>query len=418
MLLKIVLHSLWSRRITVLMTVLTLTISISLLLTIEHIRNEAKNSFVSSVSGTDLIVGARSGQLNLLLYSIFHVGNPTNNISWETYQRIQQHQHIEWTVPLSLGDSHQGYRVVGTSADFFKRYQYANRLSLQFFEGEPFSDLYEVVLGAEVARQLGYKVGSELVISHGMGSTSFIHHDDKPFYVSGVLAPTGTPVDRGLYVSLQAIEAIHLDWQHGAPLPGHAVSAEEAREHDLSPDAITAFLVGMKSRAASFMVQRQINDYRQEPLSAILPGIALAELWQMLGTVENLLRLISLLVLVAALVGLITTLLASMQERQREIAILRATGARPRVIFLLIQAEVLMITLTSIVFSLGLLHGALAISQNYLAGRFGILLAHSPVNMATLGIAGLVIGLALCLAAIPATLAYRKALVQGLIPRL
>lgn len=418
MFLKLVIRSLWSRRVTVLMTVLSLTISISLLLTIEHIRHEAKNSFVSSVSGTDLIVGARSGQLNLLLYSVFHVGNPTNNISWQTYQHIRQHRHIEWTVPVSLGDSHQGYRVVGTTEQFFSRYQYANRQPLQFAHGVAFDDVYEVVLGAQVARELNYQVGTELIISHGMGSTSFLHHADKPFIVSGILTLTGTPVDRSLYVSLQGIEAIHIDWQHGAPVPGQTISAEEALEQDLTPEAITAFLVGMKSRATSFVVQRQINEYRNEPLSAIIPGIALAELWQMLGTVENLLRLISLLVLVAALIGLITTLLASMQERQREIAILRATGARPRVVFLLIEVEVLMITLISLFLSVGLLLGTLAVAQGVLASRFGILLANSPLNMTTLTITGIVIGLALLLAVIPAALAYRRALSAGLIPRL
>ncbi|RUO26910.1 peptide ABC transporter permease [Aliidiomarina minuta] len=418
MFLKITLKSLLSRRGTVLMTVLTLAISLSLLFSIEHIRQQAKASFTSSVSGTDLIVGARSGQLNLLLYSIFRVGNPTNNISWDTYQHIKQHRQIEWTVPISLGDSHQGYRVIGTNGDYFRHFKYARQQPLSFSAGEPFGQLYDVVLGAEVARDLGYTLGDEIVISHGTGSTSFMHHDDKPFTVVGILQTTGTPVDKSLHVSLEAIEAIHLDWQHGAPMPGQSVSAEEAMQKDLTPEAITAFLVGMKSRVASFTVQRQINDYRNEPLTAILPGVALAELWQMLSSVENLLRIISALVLFAAFAGLVTTLLASMKEREREIAILRATGARPVTIFLLIQAEVIGITLAALVSALAFVQGILYFGQSYLAERFGIMISAQLLNRTTVDISLLILISAIVIACVPAITAYRKALNKGLAPRI
>lgn len=418
MFLRITLKSLYSRRATVLMTVLTLAISLSLLFSIEHIRQQAKASFTSSVSGTDLIVGARSGQLNLLLYSIFRVGNPTNNISWDTYQHIKQHRQIDWTVPISLGDSHQGYRVIGTTGDYFTHFKYARQQSLVFSAGRPFDALFDVVLGAEVARELGYQIGDEIVISHGTGSTSFMHHDDKPFTVVGVLAATGTPVDKSLHVSLEAIEAIHLGWQHGAPLPGHTVTAEDAEQRDLTPEAITAFLVGMKSRVASFTVQRQINNYRNEPLTAILPGVALAELWQMLSSVENLLRIISGLVLFAAFAGLVTTLLASMKEREREIAILRATGARPFTIFLLIQAEVLSITVGALVASLAFVQSILYFGQAYLAERFGIMITGQLLNTTTLELALWILLSALIIACVPAINAYRKALNKGLAPRI
>lgn len=418
MFLKIVLRSLVSRRSTVLMTVLTLAISLSLLFSIEHIRQQAKESFTSSVSGVDLIVGARSGQLNLLLYSVFRIGNPTNNISWETYQHILQHRQIEWTVPISLGDSHRGYRVIGTTPDYFSRLRYANQQPLRFAQGQSFADLFEVVLGAEVARELNYQMGDELVVSHGAGAASFMHHDEMPFVVTGILQPTGTPVDKGLYVSLQAIEAIHLGWQHGAPLPGQEVTAAQAEQADLTPGEITAFLVGMTSRVASFTVQRQINNYRQEPLSAILPGVALAELWQMLSSVERLLLVISYLVLFAAFAGLVTTLLASMKERQREIAVLRATGARPLQIFCLIQAEVIAITLGAIALALASLKLIVTVGQNYLAQRFGVFISEQIVQPQMFKLTGLMLIIAALVACIPAFLAYRQALSKTLAPKI
>ncbi|GHG73918.1 peptide ABC transporter permease [Alishewanella longhuensis] len=418
MLMKLARLSLWNRKATALMTLLSLTISLVLLLGIDHIRKEARNSFTNTVSGTDLIVGARSGQLNLLLYSVFRIGNATANVSWQTYERIAKHPQIAWTIPLSLGDSHRGYRVLGTNQSYFEHYRYANQQSLQFAEGSPFAGVYDAVLGAEVAKQLGYTLGQEITLAHGIGAVSFSEHKDKPFTITGILAPTGTPVDQTVHVSLEGIEAIHIDWQQGAPMPGRQVSAEQALEMDLTPKAITAFMVGLNSRMATFVVQRQINEFRGEPLSAILPGVALAELWQMLGMVENMLLLITLLVLVAGLIGMMTTLLASMRERQREVAILRAVGANPWYLFWLIQLEVLLLTLMSMFMAAFFLVISLWAIQDTLAASYGLFISITPFSVQTLYWAGAILLATAVLACIPAFAAYRRALTDGLSVRL
>jgi putative ABC transport system permease protein len=418
MLIKLARLSLWNRRGTALLTLLSLIISLVLLLGIDHIRKEARNSFTNTVSGTDLIVGARSGQLNLLLYSVFRIGNATANVSWQTYERIARHPQIAWTIPLSLGDSHRGYRVLGTNQSYFEHYRYASSQQLQFAEGVAFQGVYEAVLGAEVARQLGYTLGQEITLAHGIGAVSFSEHKDKPFKVTGILAPTGTPVDQTVHVSLEGIEAIHLDWQQGAPMPGRQISAEQALEMDLTPKAITAFMVGLNSRMATFVVQRQVNEFRGEPLTAILPGVALAELWQMLSMVENILLLITLLVLVAGLVGMMTTLLASMRERQREVAILRAVGANPWYLFWLIQLEVLLLTLLAMLGAAGLLVAALWGGQDWLAASYGLFISINPFSWYTLYWAGGILLAAAVLACIPALVAYRRALTDGLSVRL
>jgi len=418
MLLKLARLSLWNRRSTVLMTWLSLTISIALLLGIDHLRTEAKQSFTSTVSGTDLIIGARSGQLNLLLYSVFRIGNATANISWDSYQRIRKHPQISWSIPISLGDSHRGYRVMGTSADYFTYYQYANAQPLQLAEGEPFKAVFDTVLGAEVAQKLGYSIGQQIELSHGVGAVSFSKHNDKPFTVVGILARTGTPVDQTVHVSLEAIEAIHLDWQQGAPMPGRKLTAEQALQQDLTPKSITAVMVGLKSRMATFTLQRQINEFKQEPLTAILPGVALAELWQMLGMVENLLLVISVLVLLAALVGMITTLLAAMKERQREMAVLRATGAHPGYLFALVQLEVLLITLGAMLAAVLLLTAMLFGLQDMLASEYGLFISLNIIKTTTWYWAAVILALALLLAAVPGVVAYRKLLSDGLSVRL
>lgn len=330
------LKSLRNRRITAALTVFAIAISVTLLLGVEKVRTEAKASFANTISGTDLIIGARSGAIQLLLYSVFRIGNATNNISWESYQDIASWPEVAWTIPLSLGDSHRGFRVLGTHRDYVEHYRFGRKKTLNFTNGGPFEDLFDTVLGADVARSLGYELGDPIVVDHGLGRAGFTNHKDKPFRVAGILAKTGTPVDRTVHVSLEAIEAIHVDWRSGTRVPGMAVSAEDARKMDLRPKTITAFLIGLKSRLAAFKVQRQVNEYRQEPLLAILPGVALQELWSLMGTAETALTAISSFVVVAGLLGMLTMLLASLNERRREMAILRSVGARPLHVFGLI----------------------------------------------------------------------------------
>ncbi len=411
---RLALKSLLNRRGTVLLTVFTIAISTALLVGVERLRGEARNSFSSTLSGTDLIVGARSGAVQLLLYSVFRMGEPTANVSWQTYQEVANAPSVAWTVPLSLGDSHRGYRVLGTTQAYFEHYRYGRRQPLSFADGQPFDGVYEAVLGSEVAQKLGYSTGSDIVLAHGIGRVSFANHDDKPFTVVGVLAPTGTPVDRTVHVSLAAIEAIHLDWQSGTRMPGRGISAEQALEHDLTPKSITAFLVGLDNRMAAFTLQRQVNEYRAEPLSAILPGVALQQLWSLTGVAENALRIVAACVVVVGLLGMLTALLTTLNERRREMAILRSVGARPRTVLGLLVLEAGALTVAGIALGLLLLYATIAFTRELAASRFGLFLglgAPGPAELVALGailIAGLIVGL------LPAWLAYRRSLSDGL----
>src|SRR5581483_2473942 len=322
--LRLALQSLRNRWLTAVLTVFAIAVSIMLLLGVEKVRVGARQSFADTISGTDLIVGARSGSIQLLLYAVFRIGNATNNITWASLQDIASRPEVAWVVPLSLGDSHRGFRVLGTTPDYFKHYRYRQSQGLTFRSGGPFADLFDAVIGADVAQALGYKVGDPIIVSHGLGAVSFVEHDDKPFRVAGILEKTGTPVDRTVHVSLEAIEAIHVDWQSGARIPGQSATAAEVREMDLTPKAVTAALVGLKSRLAAFRVQRAINEYPQEPLSAILPGAALQELWGLVGTAETALQAVSAMVVATALLGMVTMILTTLNERRREMAILRS----------------------------------------------------------------------------------------------
>ncbi|MGH1487314.1 MAG: ABC transporter permease [Cellvibrionaceae bacterium] len=414
MLFKIALSSLIHRKTTVLLTVFSIAISVAIILSVEHIRQEAKSSFTRTISGTDLIVGARSGRINLLLYSVFRIGNATNNISWKSYQLISQQQGIRWAIPISLGDSHKGYRVLGTTDDYFSHYKYGKKQALKFKEGEVFNHVYDVVLGAEVAKKLNYQVGQKIVLSHGITDVSFTLHDDKPFTIVGILEPTGTPVDQTLHISLAGMEAIHVDWKNGAPIPGLKVSAEEALKKDLTPKTITAAYLGLNNKILTFRIQRKINDYRNEPLMAILPGVALSELWQTMNMVEKILALIAALVGFASMLGMITMMLSTLKQRQREIIILRTIGAPTWFIFCLIELEVIFIALAGIILGVGTLWLSMIISQPIIADHYGLFLTTNPFTIST-GIYSLIIlGIAIVLAAIPAAIAYRQSLGKGL----
>jgi len=415
--LRLALQSLRNRWVTALLTVLAIAVSVVLLLGVEKIRTGARQSFADTISGTDLIVGARSGSLNLLLYSVFRIGNATNNVSWQSYQDIVARPEVAWAVPLSLGDSHHGFRVLGTTGDYFTHYRFRQTHALAFRAGAPFHDLFDAVVGADVAAALGYRVGDPIVVSHGLGSVSFVEHDDKPFRVCGILAKTGTPVDRTVHVSLEAIEAIHVDWQSGARIPGQGVSADEVRQMDLQPKAITAALLGLKSKLATFRLQREINEYRAEPLSAILPGAALQELWGLVGIAETALTVVSAMVVATALLGMVTMILTTLNERRREMAILRSVGARPRTILALLMAEAGVLTLTGIALGIVLLYIGLLVLQPYVDRSYGLNLpidAPKPAELLSL----LGIALAGCLAGLlPALRAYRLSLADGMTVR-
>ncbi len=414
---KLAFKSLVNRRISALLTVLAIAFSVMLLLGVEKIRTGARQSFANTIAGTDLIVGARSGAIQLLLYSVFRIGNATNNLTWQSYQEIAAQDAVAWIVPLSLGDSHRGFRVLGTTTGFFEHYRFRRDRPLTFAAGAPFADLFDAVLGADVAAALGYQLGDPIVVAHGLGEVGFAQHDDKPFRVAGILAKTGTPVDRTVHISLAAIEAIHVDWQSGARIPGQTVTADQVRAMALTPKTVTAALVGLKSKLATFKLQRWINDYPDEPLSAILPGAALQELWSLVGTAETALGAVSIMVVATALLGMVTMVFASLNERRREMAILRSVGAQPRTILGLLVAEAGLLGLAGTALGALLLHLVLLALRPIIDARFGLYLELGWPSGAELGALAAIVLAGLLAGLLPALRAYRLSLADGMMVR-
>ncbi|WP_299981602.1 FtsX-like permease family protein [uncultured Pseudoteredinibacter sp.] len=398
--------SLLNRKESLIVSLIALSVSIFVLLGVEHIRLQSKESFAKAISGTDLIVGARSGPLNLLLYSVFHIGSPNNNLSWQSYQEIAQHPKVKWSIPLSMGDSHRGYRVIASNQDYFKYFQYGQNQTLQFEQGHAYETVLDVVLGAEVAQRLGYKVGDKLHIAHGIGSSSFHQHDDYSFTVSGILKATGTAVDKSLISSLAGIEIIH-DKQLANSLDLSHLKLENS---NITSHSITAFMLGLERKIDIFKLQRLISSYPKEPLLAILPGVTLKELWHMMGSLENILRLVSALVLISALLGLLALQMANARERKQEIKLLRVIGASPIYIFSLVQLETLLLTVTSMAFGALMLFIALSLGQSLLSGEYGIYISANFIGYETIMLAAWILLAAILAASLPAVQAYRHSL--------
>lgn len=470
-------RSVLNRRLTAGLTVLSVAVSVALLVGVDRIRTEARAGFANTISGADLIVGARGGPLNLLLYSVFRIGDATSGISWDSYRDISARPEVAWTIPLSLGDSHRGYRVLGTTAAYLAHYRHGREQRLELVAGTGLSGSRDAVLGAEVADRLGYAVGERIVVSHGIGDISFEHHDELPFTVTGILAPTGTPVDRTVHVTLAGIEAIHDDSAH-APDEGHGGHADDhadepadnneghaddhgdhgnsdgddhAEAHDgdragahddadapggehgddhgddhadghtddsAEPDSITAFIVGLDSRPLLLGLQRYVNEYASEPLMAIIPGVALQQLWEMLGVAEAAMLGIAVLVVIAGLIGMLTTFVTSLTERRREMAVLRAAGAGPGLIFALLIVEALLLAAAGSLAGVALVHAAMVLARPVLLAQFGLALAGGAPGLFDLAVGAGVTIAGGAVAAIPAWRVYRYSLADGLTMRI
>jgi putative ABC transport system permease protein len=549
LILRLAFASLRSRKLTTALTVASIALSVTLLVGIETVRAGVRDSFAGTIRGVDLIVGARGGTLQVLLSTVFGIGSPAGSVQLRTMERWQQHPAVKWVVPYSLGDSHRGFRVVGTSTEFYERYRFRKDGRITFVAGRAAQADSEVVIGSEVAERLRYAVGTPVVVTHGLRDIGTSNHETHPFRVVGVLGRTFTPIDRSVYVTLEGIEAMHGEGEYGAaaggggksgslgggssdsgssdsgssksgslnngkskgelvveanrrraasipkappagvpmampgaePPPGTPMvmpgaepppqtqqqqappppsgalvmpgaepppqvmaqvkaAAEKARaaakpkaaataapsaehegedeaKHDHGDDQITAFFVGTKNRFEALMLQREMNTDLVEPLTAIIPGVALGELWQNIGSAEVGLRVIAMFAVLISITGMLVALYSSLEARRREMAILRAIGAGPRTIVALLVLESTLLAFLGCLIGVVVVYGGLAIAQSPIEQRFGIHLALRALGeteytyLAMVMISGMLIGI------VPAWKAYRTSLVDGLSPR-
>lgn len=380
--LRLAFLSLWNRRFSSFLTILSLSLSVTLLLAVERTKQAAQEGFTQSISQTSLVVGAPTGPVNLILYTIFNMGSAAKNITIESFHHFSEHQAVEWVIPISLGDGHRGFRVVGTDSRFYAHYRFRGDRRLEFVQGQEPNGIWDIVLGSEVAEKLNYKLGQKIVVSHGVTKgEGILDHEDKPFVVVGIMKPTGTALDRSLYMGLEGIEAMHVDWHEGVqPTKDKIIPADHLKKEDLKPDQISAFFLKTKSPIETLGLMREINNYKAEPMLAIMPGVTLSELWRSLGYAEQILKMISWLVVMVGLAAMLIALLSGLNERRREMAILRALGASPFRIAGLLMFESSLLTLVGVIS--GVLCQTLSFSflKDWLEEIFGVYLVGPPLS--------------------------------------
>ena len=455
LLLALAWRSLRNRPVTSILTVAAVALSITLLLGVEQARRGMRESFTGTIKGTDLVVGARGGTLQLLLGSVFGIGSPTGSVPYAVYEQWSTHPAIRWTVPLAIGDSHRGFRVIGTTPGLFEHWRYRSAGRLQFAEGKVIATARDVVLGSEVAERLGYALGSEVTVGHGLNAVAGLgDHDTHPFTVVGILRQTFTPLDRALFVTLDGIEAMHgaggADAATAGAMPGAvppsatmppavmpgasppaampgasppaampgALRPPPASIFQDEPRALSAFLVGTRTRYETLQLQREINRFKPEPLTAVIPGVTLAELWRTLGAVEGGLRLVGALTIIVGLIGMLVALYSSLEARRREMAVLRAVGARPGMIISLLVLESGLLTLLGCALGVTLTMGGFAAAQGTIEARTGVHIAVQAPGMLEWTYIGVVLAAGVLVGLVPAWRAYRSSLADGLSPRL
>ncbi|HEX4227047.1 MAG TPA: ABC transporter permease [Bryobacteraceae bacterium] len=410
--LRLAFASLRSRKFTLCLTVFSIAFSVLLLVGVDRIRQGTQVGFEGTLSQTDLVVGARGGSLPLLLYAVFHIGTANNDISYASYQHFAKHPAVLWTIPLSMGDSHRGYRMVATDNNFYEHYRYRGDHSVQLAEGARPEGIFDAVLGSTVAAQLHYHLGQKIVLSHGLEG-SFLKHTADPYTVVGILARTATPVDRAIYITLWGDEAMHLGWENGAP-PLEAIPESQIHKSDLHIKAISAFLLRTKSRMSTLFLQREINTYKPEPLTAIIPALTLEDLWSVLSAADIALSLVSGAVLVVGLMVMLTALYTALNERRREIAVLRTLGLRMTQIFTLFILESTLISAVGVAFGVAACYLLLFAVRIPVENHYGIPLAMVGFSPRVAYYVLAVVGAGALLGFVPAIRAYRNALVDGL----
>lgn len=412
-LLWIVLRSLRQHALSSGVTVLVCALASGLVLSVFSLERQARNAFTADV-GFDGVLGARGSKLQLVLNAVFHLETSPGNIPWSLYQEVKNTPGVELAVPYAVGDNYAGYRIVGTSEELFERWTYGDGQKLEVGPGEVFFDptLREAVLGSQAAKGTGLRLGSVFQPVHGFSADStFVHETD--YRVVGVLEPTGTPLDRVIFIPIEGI--FRMD---GHVLRGTGddyvpdVTEEIPDEHK----EVSAVLLKLSSPRRARMLSERYNRQGDAATLAAPISTVLVEIFDKLGRAVLVLRAVAFLVVIEGALAILAALWNTMNERRREFAILRALGARRRTVFGAIVLEATAIAVIGA--ALGyLLYGLVGLAAaEYLRTEVGVLLevfAWQPVFAYVLpgaAILGAVAGL------LPAVRAYATEVATNLRP--
>ncbi|MEZ4909500.1 MAG: ABC transporter permease [Saprospiraceae bacterium] len=355
---------------------------ITFLLLFNH---QLKDKFDRNLADLDLVIGAKGSPLQLILCNMFHIDNPTGNISIKSASPLLRENHplIAKSVPLSLGDNYKSYRIVGTNHGILDLYH------AQIDKGKFWEKDSEVTLGASVALYLNLKLGDTFISSHGFTSDVDMTHDHLPFLVVGIMKPSGTVLDQLILTTTSTIWNVH-DHQNDA-------DSDDMHDHDLlsgrdddhsdhdhdhmhdnsntdllsHPDKeITSILIQYKNKASFQALNFGRNINENTDLQAASPALEINRLYSMIGVGTDALKAIALLIGIVSALSIFVTLFRSMKERKYELAVMRVLGGSRQKIFSLILFEGIILAILGFIFGIVLAHVGMEVAAHYLKQDF------------------------------------------------
>jgi putative ABC transport system permease protein len=372
-----------ARPLATILNIAMLAIGVGTLVLLLLFTTQAEERLARDASPVDLVVGAKGSPLQLILSSVLQADVPTGNIPLAEARKLAANPMIASATPIALGDTFRGHRIVGTDASYLALY------GAHVARGRVFAAPMEAVVGADVSRRFGVGTGAELSGSHGLGATG-TPHEGHAYRVVGVLAPTGTVIDRLVVTPLESVWEVH---EHARPAAG-------------GDQEITALLVKYRTPLAAAIMPRQVNATTS--MQAAAPAFEMARLMNLVGVGVDVLRVFALVLMATAAVSIVAALMSALQERRYDLALLRTLGARPATLFALVAAEGMTLVTAGVILGLVLGHAAAGVLGSWIArsNAWSITgLAWQPAE-GWIALAVLAAGAATCL--IPALQAYRR----------
>jgi putative ABC transport system permease protein len=450
---KIAWRSMQQRALASTLTGLSMALGVALVVSVLVVYSVISQSFAKGAQGFDLIVGAKGGKLQLVLNTVYHLSTPVENIPWSYYKKFittgpgNFGSDVGVAIPYCLGDNYRDFRVVGTTPQMFE-IEYAPGQPYRFSAGRNFEPehFFEAVIGAVAAHETRLKVGDTFQPTHGVTGNTGHTHD--PFTVAGVLAPTGTPNDRALFVNM---EGFYLLANHAKPVPhepehdhehaaehkpaagkhaeqaaaekhaehegeehaehGHEHGHAHSHEHDDKPlpenqREVTAILVRAANPFVSQDLYNQINE--GQVAQAVYPASEITRLFQgIVGNVERILLVLAGLVIVVAGLGILVSIYNSMSDRRRDIAVMRALGAERRTVLTIVLLESILLALGGGVAGFVLGHVLISALSPQIVAHTGVAIGLFAFDRYELMLVPLLIVLAAAAGFLPGLAAYR-----------
>jgi putative ABC transport system permease protein len=350
-LLKISTNNLKDKPLTTSLSILLMALGIAIISLLLLASKQIEEKFTRNVAGIDMVVGAKGSPLQLILSSIYQIDSPTGNISMEEANRLTRSPLVKSTIPLSMGDSYQGYRIVGSTEKYLAHFQ------AEFESGNVFSKAMDIVIGAKAAKNLGLKVGNTFASQHGF-DTEGNSHQEKQFKVVGILKSTNSVLDQVMITPLESVWAVH-DEHHEEETGKGANSLKlleetqsQTEEHHIEEDSkeITSLLVKFRNPVMGMMMARSINQ--NSTLQTATPAIEINRLFALLGVGVDALKWIALVIIIVSGLSVFVSLYNSLKERKYEMALMLSMGASRTKLFLLLLLEGLIISVVGFLFGI------------------------------------------------------------------